>query len=117
MILQKALRVYPLTLLDHIEPFNTSATTPAHSDCSSQPLDLGEAVASPNPPQRNRSGPGQTVQSYESGGLVRPRVGKVALVAVQSQDVQEPTQCQDSGTGFNKNVEPDSEIPPTYIAI
>jgi len=134
-ISQKTLRVYPLALLDHVEPFSAPATTPApssagfsgrgpqsaYSDSSSQPLNptFGQAVTDPS--RYSQSGPSETGQTYVSGSSGQPRVGKAALIALQDQGAQQPVQLQDSGIRFSENGEQEAgpsqlptEVPPTY---
>lgn len=135
--LAETLSVYPLALLDHVEPFSAAATTPApssagfsqgpqsaYSDSSSQPLNpsFGQTVTDPS--RYSQSGPGpvsETGQTYVSGSSGQPRVGKAALIALQNQDTQQPVQFQDSGIRFNENGEQEAgpsqlptEVPPTY---
>ena len=133
MISRKTLRIYPLALLDHVEPFS-AATTPApssagfnqgprsaYSDSSSQPLNpsFGQTVTDPS--RYSQSGPSEAGMTYVSGSSGPPRVGKAALIAQQNQGTQQPVQYQDSGIRFNENGEQEagpsqlpSEVPPTY---
>ena len=134
-ISRKTLRIYPLALLDHVEPFNATATTPApssagfsqgpqsaYSDSSGRPLDpsFGQTVTDPS--RYSQSGRlSETGQTYVSGSSGQPRVGKAALIAQQNQGTQQPVQYQDSGIRFNENGEQEAgpshlptEVPPTY---
>ena len=130
-ISRKALRIYLLALLDHVEPFNANANATAttqvpssagfsqgpqsaYSDSSSQPLNpsLGQTVTDP-------SRYSQTGHTFVSGGSGQP-TGKAALIA-QNQGVQQPVQFQDSGIRFGDNGQPEvgpsqlpTEVPPTY---
>lgn len=124
----------PSVLLGHIEPFNVIATTPAPSvagfsgtgpqftypNSPSSPS-FRDVVTSPNPLQRALPVPSQTVLTHVSGDLVRPRVGKAALLILQNRDVEQPTQSRDSGIRFEERGEQaaspsksPNEVPPTY---
>lgn len=124
--------MFTQALLDHVEPYNTTATTPApssgfngpgpqstYSDGSSnQPLNL---AVSPQPSHYSHSGPSESGMTYVSGNSAQPRTGKAALMAQQHQNVQQPIQYQDSGMRFNENEEQEpgpsqlpAEVPPSY---
>ena len=132
-ISRKTLRVYPLALLDQVEPFNAAVTSPApssagfnqgpqsaYSDGSSQPLNpsFGQSVTDPS--RYSQSGPSEAGRTYVSGSSGQLRSGKAGLMA-QNQEVQQPVQFQDSGIRFNANGEQEAgpsalptEVPPTY---
>ena len=128
--------VYRSALLARIEPFNITATTlvsstSGFSGTGPQPEDpdsplsptYGQAITSPTRSQYSQSGtgPSDAVLTYVSGISAQPRVGKAALIVLQSQDVQRPRQHRDSGIRFHENQEQEAgpsrtsgTVPPTY---
>jgi hypothetical protein len=109
--------------LDHVEPFNTAATTPAppsagfsgpgpqpaYSDYNpSRPFNpaFRQSIISSSQPQYTRSAPSEGATPHVPGNpTAQPRTGKAALVARQHQSRQQPVQLEDSGARFDGNEE------------
>jgi len=122
---------------DHVEPFHSTAVTPAPSSAgfngpgpqsvysdgsSNQPLNpSARHTLSAHTSQSGHSGPSDLAGlTYVSGTSAQPRTGKAALMAQQFQDVQQPVQLEDSGVRFGETEEEPgpsqlpNEVPPSY---
>jgi len=119
----------------HVEPYDTTATTPAPSsggfnvpgpqsaysdNSSNQPLNPALALNS-NTTRYSQSGHSESGMTHVTGTSAQPRTGKAAYIAQQQQNVQQPVQLEDSGIRFNENAgqEPGpshlpAEVPPSY---